>query len=167
MKYIIINKDKLKEKAIDKNPIRVKALIINSNNELLVGYSFNCYQFIGGHLEQNESIIDCLNREITEETGIKLNLNKINPFLIKDEYYKGPPNIKSRIYYFVVKTDLKPDISKVKYTNEEVTGNFTFKYIPISKIENIIKDNMINNEPAKIIGQEMLLALREYKKINQ
>ena len=44
--------------------------IINSNNEILLGYSYHDYQFPGGHVEDGESLIEAMNRELLEETGI-------------------------------------------------------------------------------------------------
>ena len=35
---------------------RVKAVIINSKNELLLGYSYYEYQFPGGHVEGGEDL---------------------------------------------------------------------------------------------------------------
>ena len=63
----------VKEEDVTEIVKRVKALIINSNNEILLAYSNNCYQFPGGHVEDGETLIDAVNREIKEETGIVLN----------------------------------------------------------------------------------------------
>ena len=62
MKHIIKNDLKIKKEELTSEVTRVKALLINSNNEILLGYSDNCYQFIGGHIEENEDLLDCLNR---------------------------------------------------------------------------------------------------------
>lgn len=43
MKEIIYNHDNLKETDIDETVIRVKALIINSNNEIMLGYAHKTY----------------------------------------------------------------------------------------------------------------------------
>lgn len=43
MKKIIINKSNLKESNITEIVKRVKMLIINSNNEILLGYSYHDY----------------------------------------------------------------------------------------------------------------------------
>ena len=53
MKEIITNKYNLKEEEMTEVVKRVKILIINSNNEILLGYSHNDYQFPGGHVEDN------------------------------------------------------------------------------------------------------------------
>ena len=47
MKKIIINDSNLEDNEIDYSVIRVKALLINSKNEILLGYSHNDYQFPG------------------------------------------------------------------------------------------------------------------------
>ena len=56
MKEIFINNDKLKDEEIDENVTRVKSLLINDKNQILLGYSHNTYQFIGGHVEKEESL---------------------------------------------------------------------------------------------------------------
>ena len=77
METIIYNKDSIEEQDVRYRSIRLKALIINSKNELLVGYSHNTYQFIGGHLEEGEDLIDGLIREVEEESGIKVDKEEI------------------------------------------------------------------------------------------
>ena len=93
---------------------RIKVLLINSNDEILLGYSRNCYQFIGGHIEDKEDLIKCLNREVLEEVGIDLNIADIKPFLLLEHYCNDHPitkeNRNCKHYYYVVKTDLKPNI---------------------------------------------------------
>ncbi len=64
MKNIINNMYNLKEKEMTEVVKRVKALLINSKNEIMLGYSYNEYQFPGGHVEDNESLVQTLNREI-------------------------------------------------------------------------------------------------------
>ena len=54
MKELILNEDKLKDKEIDDYVTRVKAIIVNDKKELLLGFSYNDYQFPGGHLEKEE-----------------------------------------------------------------------------------------------------------------
>ena len=58
MKEIVFNHDNLSDSDIDEVVIRAKALIINSKNEITLGYSRNTYQFPGGHLEEKETLKD-------------------------------------------------------------------------------------------------------------
>ena len=76
MKEIIYNSNNLTEKDITEIVIRTKALIIN-NGIILIGNENNVYQFLGGHLEKNEILNDCLKREILEETGIAIEDSEI------------------------------------------------------------------------------------------
>ena len=107
MKETIYNYDCLNEEDITEVIIRVKALIITSSKEILLGKSDSSYQFPGGHLEVNESLIDALKREILEETGIVLDDKEIDKPFYKVTYFnKDYPvkgiNRKSEIYYYVV-----------------------------------------------------------------
>ena len=72
MKKLVINKNNLELKDINEFVYRPRAIIINSNNEILLGVCNNTYQFPGGFLEDNETLIEGLKREILEETGILL-----------------------------------------------------------------------------------------------
>ena len=89
----------------------MKILVINSKEEILLGYSHNNYQFPGGHVENGESLIQAVKREVLEETGIALEVNNIEPFAVALGYYKDWPaegkNRKIEIYYYEVKTDEK------------------------------------------------------------
>ena len=51
MRDIITNKYNLKEEDMTEVVQRVKILLINSNDEILLGYSHHNYQFPGGHVE--------------------------------------------------------------------------------------------------------------------
>ena len=77
MKKLVINKNNLELKDINEFVYRPRAIIINSNNEILLGFCNNTYQFPGGFLEDNETLIEGLKREILEETGILLNDKEI------------------------------------------------------------------------------------------
>lgn len=54
MEQIIVNKDCIQEKEITEIVKRVKAIIINSKNEILLGYSHDDYQFLGGDVENGD-----------------------------------------------------------------------------------------------------------------
>jgi len=88
MKKLVTNQYSLKEEDMTEVVKRVKILLRNSNNEVLLAYSHNNYQFPGGHVEEGETLIETVNREITEETGIVLNVNSLEPFACALGYYK-------------------------------------------------------------------------------
>ena len=167
MKEIIYNYDLLKEEDITEVVVRTKALIINNKN-ILLGKANSIYQFPGGHLEENESFEECLKREVMEETGIDINYDEIKrPFMKvtyknKDWPEKGK-NRKAEIYYYLIETDKNPDLTKVHYTENEKKGDFKVESIPLSKVINVLKKNMPNNEKNKVITPDMIMAIEEYK----
>ena len=124
MEEIIKNENNLNENDITNVEIRVKAILINDKNEVLVGYAGNRYQFIGGHVEENEDLLETAEREILEESGITINIDKtIKPVAKYTAYYKDYPieneNRKNEIYYYIIKCNEEVDYSKTNYTELE------------------------------------------------
>ena len=68
---------------------------------------------------ENEELIDTVNREILEETGMDLKLKDLEPFARNLGYYKDWPeegkNRKIEIYYYEVKTNKKPNLNNTSY----------------------------------------------------
>mgnify|MGYP005811365921 CR=1 FL=1 len=163
MKETIYNYDYLNEEDITEISTRVKALIINSDKEILLGKSDISYQFPGGHLEDNESLIEALKREVLEETGIKISDEEIDrPFykvtyLNKDYPVKGV-NRKSEIYYYVVNTDKEIDLSKMKLTENETKNNYRVEGMPLLSSIDIIS----KNDNDRVIERDMIDAIEEY-----
>lgn len=167
MKQIITNDYNLKEEDVTEIVKRVKLLIINSNNEILLGYSHNEYQCPGGHVEDNEDLISAINREVKEETGIELNIDALEPFACTTSYYKDWPEVgnnrKIEIYYYEIKTDEKPNLNNTNYTESEKNGGFELRYIPLDRVEEefIINSNKYGDEHG--ITKEMLKVFKIYK----
>ena len=167
MKNIINNMYNLKEEEMTEVVKRVKALLINSKNEVMLGYSYNEYQFPGGHVEDGETLVQALNREINEETGIHLDLKDIEPFACFLGYWKDWPesgkNRKIEVYYFEIFTDEIPNLKATNYTKEEKAGNFELRYIPLDKIEGVLRNNANKYGDKKGIAKEMLALFDVYK----
>lgn len=168
MKEIIYNYDFLTDEDITEIVIRTKALMINNNN-IILGNENNIFQFPGGHLEEKETLEECLKREILEETGIEIENDEIKrPFMKvtfknKDWPEKGK-NRKAEIYYYLIETSKEPNLSMVNYTEHEKNGNFKLEFIPLNESINIIKKNIPNNEKNKVIAPDMIMAIEEYLK---
>lgn len=163
---IVNNKDNIIE---NKTTTRIKILILNSHDEILLGYSYGTYQFIGGHLEENESLATCVEREIKEETGIELKISDVQPFLVRKDYTKDYPeegtNYLSKIYYFAICTDERPNLNNTFYTEEEKAGDFVLRYIKMDSLEEELIKHIQNNLKANIIINEIRQAIDVYKKL--
>lgn len=146
MKEIIYNYDNLKIEDINNIIKRAKALIVNSNDEILLGYGHNDYQLIGGHTEENETFEECIVREVKEETGIVLPLVTRKPFLVIKRYVKDYPSINlNSLYihnYYLINTDKKPNLDNTNLTEDEKEGCFEFKYIKLDSIMKELEDNL-------------------------
>lgn len=167
MNLKIFNKDNLKEEDISDKIVRVKALIVNHKQEILLGEAYDTIQFPGGHLNPNEDLINGLKREIEEETGLILTAN-YEPFFHLKRFIKDKVNTNHRlieIYYYPIFTDEPYNQNNLNLDNQEQAGNFHLFYIPITEVPQILTATIDNNPLNKIIYEEMLLALEEWGKI--
>ena len=165
MKRILINKRSLKKEDLDYKVVRVKVFFVNSNNEILLAHNNNTYQLLGGHLKKDESLEDCLKREVKEETGINLK-GFHTPFLnittYDHNYFDTNKQVENSIYYYRVISDAVPDLSSTAYDDIELQSEFNLFYIKLSEFENFINNCILEETIDKTIANEMLIALDEY-----
>ena len=167
---IVKNKSNINEEEINNVITRVKALIITSDNRILLGHSYSEYQFPGGHVENNEELLPALKRELKEETGLVFDTENLEAFAVLKKYFKDYPsekvNTKLLIYYYVINDDRVPDLKNTNYTEEELDGNFSLRYIPLEIVNDVLKENMEMSGDTSGISREMLEVLDCFNKIN-
>ena len=170
-KHIINNSNDPNIK-IDEVVTRVKAFIINDNNQILLINANTGCMLPGGHKEENESPLQTLKREVGEETGIILDGGDIIvPFFEIDNITKNHKetgkNRNSVMLYYYVKTNKICNKSNIHLTDREKSSNFDIVYVDFDKFEeyikNIIKTTMF--DIYRIIAKEMLIAYSELKSI--
>lgn len=167
MKVKEFNYDKVSKQDINDKVIRVKAILVNSKNEVLLGESFGTIQFPGGHLEDDESLLEALKREVMEETGIVLE-NSYEPFFAIKYILKGYPvlgnNRSIEIYYYYIFTNKEYDLNNMYLDDYEKNGEFKLFYTALKDVKRLLKKSIPNNQINKIVVEEMLLALKYLKK---
>lgn len=167
MRRILLNDDNLQEEDLDFEVIRVKGLIINSTGDILIAHNNGTYQFPGGHKEDDENLDDCLEREIREETGISVTSN--GPFMqittYDSNYFNQNKKVCNKIYYYVLRTDDKPNYAETHYDELECQTDFNLFYISIRELRNFLKRAMEEKNLDEKIGREMLLVLDEYNNL--
>ena len=67
MKVETINLNNLTMNDIQKQQHRVKVILLNSKDEILLCRRNGVYNFIGGHIENGEGPLECAQREVREE----------------------------------------------------------------------------------------------------
>ena len=95
--------------------IRCRGIILHNDKILVVKHSKDnsYYALPGGHLEWGESVKECIEREITEELGIKPEIGRL---LYIRNYVRDDSNVQSIEFHFEI-------INSADYLNIDVTNN--------------------------------------------
>ncbi len=167
MKEVIYNYHNLKDSDINRFSMRSKAIIKNSNNQILLACVNGNYHLPGGHLEKDESYEECLKRELKEEVGVDLPLKLEKPILTIIHYSKNYPDIninsKSIAKYFEVKEEVIPNYSNIKLTKDERKGNFKLEYLDEDKVLEHL-NNSIKTCTKEAVVRDTIEVLTEYLK---
>jgi len=168
MREIIINDNNLTDNDIENVVVRVKGLILNSRGQILLAHNNYTYQFPGGHKEDDESMDDCVLREIKDETGIELSIQEA-PFLsittYDANYFNTGKKVKNCIYYYRFVSDDVPNIANTHYDELELETDFNLFYLAFSELENFLKKSIENGNIDSNIGREMLCVVDVYNEI--
>ena len=166
------NDDDLKDNEIDQVVTRVKAFIVSSKNNMLIGKDEEGYQLLGGYVEDNEDYKSSLARHIYNETGIVLDSkDSIDPFFEVRYYnrdYKGSKqNRLSDMIYFLVKTDKLPNYKKLKLSEKEMAEKLPIEVVRRSIFHKTLKEyaETETNPLIQVKTKEILLAFEKMKDI--
>lgn len=123
-----------------------KVLLVHTSDKTEIGY----YSIPKGHLKENEKIIEGAIREVYEETGIKVDKNKLG-----EQYKLKQVNGKTLFYYIYEIKDLKEIglkhtiIKKKKLQLEEIdwAGFISIRQAKkvINPMQSKILDTYVNN----------------------
>ena len=144
MKEVIFNNQNLSDEDIQIFENKVKVIIKNSKDELLVCKRNGVIHFIGGKVENNETCQEAAIREIAEETGIAISVSDISlqPFFrmkqYQQNYYNSGKNCLLSITYLLCDTDEKFDYDKRNLDEYESKKYTSFNDFFMRKIKNII-----------------------------
>ena len=166
------NDDDLKDDEIDEVVTRVKAFIVSSKNNMLVGLNDDGYQLIGGYVGAGEDLNTALANIIYNECGIALDSkDRIEPFYEIRHYnrdYKGSGiNRLSDLIYFVVNTDKLPNYKKLKLSNTELVQKMPIEVVRRSLFGKDLREYIEKEQnPLKqVMAKELLLAYEKFKEI--
>ena len=170
MKQVVFNNEGLTDDEIEMREQRVKKIIKNSQNELLLCKVDGVYHFVGGHPENNESIQECAKREVKEETGIDIESDSFTPFLelreYKSDYFGTGKNGLATITYIEGVTDKRFSYEDRKLDEKESEKDFELEYVSLDDVMNILEQNrtIAKGQKKEFITTEMMNVILEYQK---
>lgn len=172
MEKIILNPNNLTSSEIEVVKSKIRALIINSESEVIITeYNF-AYMFPGGKRELNENEVDTLKRELKEELGISFDINEIKPFVKLYHYNKDYVTTENEHYnrltitdYYLIKTDKKLNLDKGSLSDREKEFGFKAYFSKIDEIYSKLNGLKSENPRAKFFSEEINIILNEFEKI--
>jgi len=170
---LIINDDNLNINEVQEFSSKVRAILIDENNRILIANYGNVILLPGGKVNVGETNVAAINRELGEELGQDYNEQELNFFATLNYYQKNYPkrdgmfqNRLVQTHYFIGEyKGIKKDMQQL--TETEQKDNFRLELIPLDELENMILHN-VNTNPRNIYFQrELLIVLANYKNTKQ
>lgn len=174
MKTIINNPDKLNNNEIDITTNKVRAIIIDDSNNIIITKYADIYMLPGGKVNINEKPKDSLIRELKEELGIEFQIEKITPFIEFKNYLKNYPlvncnkkiNKLNKTIYYIIRTNKKINTGKTSLTEREKKDNFLVSYLDLNETIKIISNYNSSNLRNYYFKNELIKVLEEFQLIN-
>jgi len=163
----------MKINEIDETKRKVRLLICNSNDEILVANYNGIYMLPGGSVENDvisEKILKKeLSREIKEEIGIDITGKKLEYLEYLYYYQEDYPTVDGKIINRLVKTNyyktrMDIDLNNVKsnLTDREKKGNFGLEWIKKDKLRDKLINSTSNNPRKDFFHNELRIILAKY-----
>lgn len=169
MDKLIIKLENIDENIIFKKVKKVRGIIFNYENKLLITKYAGIYMLPGGKVDDKETELFSLSRELKEELGISINENNIEPFLniynYAYQYVERNGSITNKLFdtnYYIINGIDDINISNRNLTENEKNGNFEILFINVEDIEYLLKSNNILNERKKYFDEELRTVINFY-----
>ena len=140
---------------------RTGAFILKDGKMLFVKSKFGGYFYmIGGGVSLSETSVDCIEREILEETGINAKVERLA--VVTENFFKGKNGILEGLdchtieFYYLVKVIDDSNVFSKNDDGEELV------WIPIAEIKNsFFKPSFIPEKIDEIINSQNILHIIE------
>ena len=166
--HLILNEDNIKFEEVNQIREKVRAILIDENDQVLIANYGDVFLLPGGYPEDSERYIDAIIRELKEETGIIYNYDELSYYGLIEHYQKDYPSRNGRIsnklvntYYFV--GDYKGFSKKDQLlTLREYIDNLSFIMVPLENIETLIYDHISDNPRSEFFDAELYVIMQNF-----
>ena len=167
---IYSNPSNLKEKDIDKFTEKSRVLIYNNDGEILLSHYNGIYMLPGGKCEKGENSFQALKREIKEELGVSLDVEKVKYlntlYQYQANYIKANGDILNRLVktnVYIVNLSLDLTNLNNNLSEREKADGFRLLWVKKEDLPKLLKEESIN--PRKIyFDEELKLIMNDYLK---
>lgn len=171
------NPTELLDEEINEEKRKVRLLICNSNDEILVAHYNGIYMLPGGTLEEDEkfdkAVKKALRREIKEEVGIDINGKPIKYFHAIKHYQENYPKVNGKVVnrlvtttYYETKMDINLDAVESNLTDREKEGDFHLEWIDKYKLRDIVITTLSDNPRSEFFHDEFRIILGRYLRLH-
>ena len=167
---ILLNKDKLLDSDINERSLKVRALLFDENNKVLVANYNGVLMLPGGKVDKGEDILDALCRELSEELGNAYTRDELDFFMTLNFYQKDYPKIEEVVVNRAVKTHYYVGSYKAvnsgsqQLSEREKKAKFKLELISFDELEDVVLNNTNDNPRNRYFQEELLEVLKYYKK---
>lgn len=168
------NEDNLEDSEIDIVVTTVKAIVISSALNILIGKDKKGYHLVEAKVGPKESLEAPLFQALFEETGIRLDgKDKFEPFYEVRYYCKNfansGKNKLSDTIYFLIFTDKEPNLDIFNLTPRQLLERPKMQYVFRDDFEKTIEEYIENekDEMNRIRNKEILVTFRKLKSVYQ
>lgn len=163
-----INEENLKENNIEEIKTKVRALLIDENNQILVANYNNVIMLPGGKIGASEKNLEALIRELYEEIGVVYKEEELKYLGVLNHYQTNYPKRDGGFYNRLVKTYFYIGIYKGINTKKQILSdkekqsNFKLELVSLENLESIILNNKNANPRNEYFQKELLTILTCY-----
>ena len=169
MNEIILNKTRLKEDEITEVLEKSRIVLRNNEDEIVLTRFGRVYFLPGGKIEEGETPVDTIKREVMEETNINILLDDIEPFVVVKNYLRDyklkDGSLVNRLvitYYFTGFTS-DDTIEYFNLTKVEKEDNLRGFFIEFDEALELIGDYNKEDPKASYLAIETKKVLEEYQ----
>lgn len=165
---LIINEDNLKLDEVEQHRKKVRAILVDGENKMLVAKYDGLILFPGGKIEKGETKSSAIIREIKEEVGKEYKEDELQVFKTLHYYQKNYPQFDGKIQNRLVQTTYFignfRGVSEEgqQLTENEKNGDFRLELISFEKIYETIQRTLSNNPRNTYFQKEMIIILKKY-----